>query len=75
MAVVDMTSSQLRLVLYDGEDLLTGNPIYRMKSFNNVKPSATAKQLYDVAVAFSELQERELYTIERRDDSEITRAD
>lgn len=75
MAVADMTSSQLRLVLYDGEDLLTGKPIYRSKNFNNVKPSVSAKQLFDVAVAFSELQERELYMIERRDNSEITRAE
>lgn len=73
MAVAEMNTSQLRLVLYDGEDILTGKPIYRSKNFNNVKTDANANQLYDVAVAFANLQERTLYNIERRDDSNIYR--
>lgn len=71
MIIADQISTQLRLVFYDGEDMLTGNPIYRTKSFNNVKPEATAEQLFAVAEAFEGLQERPLYTIERRDNSEI----
>lgn len=71
MATVEQISSQLRLVFFDGEDLLTGKPIYKAKSFNNVKTTATATALYEVANALSELQTRPLYLIERRDNSEI----
>lgn len=71
MAVADQISSTLRLVLYDGDDLMTGKPIYVSKSFNNVKTSAEPEQLYQTAVAFVSLQERPLNNIERRDVSEI----
>lgn len=71
MILVDHISTQLRLVLYDGEDPMTGDPVYRSKSFNNVKSEATAEQLFAVAEAFESLQERPLHTIERRDNSEI----
>ena len=71
MIVTDHISAQLRLVFYDGEDTMTGNPIYRTKSFSNVKSEATAEQLFAVAEAFESLQERPLYTIERRDTSVI----
>lgn len=71
MAVADMTNSQLRLVLYDGDDHETGKPIYKAKSFNNVKIDATPDQLYTVANAFAVLQERPLFNIERKDSSDI----
>lgn len=71
MIRADQISTQLRLIFYDGEDSMTGKPIYRTKNFNNVKPEATAEQLYAVAQAFQSLQERLLHTIERRDNSEI----
>lgn len=71
MAVTNQVSSQLRLVLYDGEDTSTGKSIYKSKSFNNVKPDANADQLFIIANAFAELQERPLYTIERKDNAEI----
>lgn len=71
MAVADKMTSTLRLVLYDGDDLVTGKPIYTSKSFNNIKTSAETDQLYQTAIALSGLQERPLYNIERRDSSEI----
>lgn len=71
MAMAEKISSTLRLVLYDGEDEETGNPVYKSKSFNNVKTSANADQLFVVAEAFAQLQELPLYAIERRDNSEI----
>jgi len=74
MAVSDHISSQLRLALYDGDDAETGKPVYRYKSFNNVKASADADQLHAVAEAFARLQDRPLYTIERRDNAEIREA-
>lgn len=71
MAVANMVSSQLRLVLFDGENLETGKPVYKLKSFSNVKVSANADQLQAVAEAFAGLQERQLFTVERNDVSEI----
>ena len=71
MAVADMTNSQLRLVLHDGDDPISGEPIYKAKSFNNVKIDATADQLYAIAHAFAGLQERSLFNIERKDSSDI----
>jgi len=71
MAVLDKKSSTLRLVLYDGDDVETGKPIYKTKSFNNVKTAATADQLYAIAEAVAVLQERPLYNVERRDTSDI----
>lgn len=71
MAVAEKISSQLRLVFYDGEDTSTGKPIYKSKSFNNVKTDASAEQLLAVAEAFTELQERSLNRVERNDSSEI----
>ncbi|MFD2762470.1 DUF1659 domain-containing protein [Lentibacillus juripiscarius] len=72
MAVAEKIQSRLTLVLNDGEDMETGNTIYKSKSFNNVKPEATADQLLAIALAVAPLQERPLYNIERTDDSIIS---
>lgn len=72
MAVAELYSSSLQLVLDDGLHEETGKQVYKRKSFNNVKPDATADQLYAIANAFVGLQERELYDIERKDSSWIT---
>lgn len=72
MAVSQMVTSQLTLILDDGDDILTGNTIYKSKSFNNVKPAATADQLYAITIAIAGLQVRPLYNIERKDNSEIS---
>ena len=71
MAVADMMKSTLQLVLQDGIDPESGSPIFKSKSFNNVKIDATADQLYTIAMALVELQERSLYNINRRDTSDI----
>src|SRR5699024_4431537 len=71
MAVAEKISSQLRLTFYDGEDTSTGDAIYKSKNFNNVKTEATADKLYAIAQAMSGLQERPLYTIERKDTSDV----
>ncbi|GAB3058737.1 DUF1659 domain-containing protein [Virgibacillus ainsalahensis] len=71
MAVADKISSTLRIVFYGGEDADTGAPIYKYKSFSNVKTDATADQLMPIARAVVDLQELPLYTVERRDNSEL----
>ncbi|HLR60849.1 MAG TPA: DUF1659 domain-containing protein [Lentibacillus sp.] len=74
MAAAQKVGSRLTLVLDDGDDMMTGKTIFKSKSFNNVKPEATADQLFAIATAVAGLQERPLYTIERHDESEITQA-
>ncbi|MEN1967773.1 DUF1659 domain-containing protein [Lentibacillus sp. N15] len=71
MAVAELTNSVLQIVLDDGPDLMTGKQVYKTKSFNNIKPEATADQLYTLAHAFAGLQERPLYDIARKDSSQI----
>lgn len=71
MIVVDEIGSQLRLVFYDGEDIDTGKPVYKSKTFNNVKTTATAEQLFTIATVLEPLQERRLSKIERKDSGEI----
>ncbi|MBM7600146.1 hypothetical protein JOC34_002537 [Virgibacillus halotolerans] len=71
MAVAEILTSQLQLVFNDGNDTSTGKPVYKTKNFNNVKTSANADQLYAVALAFADLQERPLYTISRKDSTSI----
>lgn len=71
MAVAEIITSQLRLVFDDGADEITGKPMYKYKSFNNVKTQAGADQLYGIAEALAGLQERELSSIERNDSSDI----
>ncbi|WP_067730629.1 DUF1659 domain-containing protein [Oceanobacillus damuensis] len=71
MAIADMTNSTLQLVFTDGIDSESGLPIFKYKSFNNVKTSATTDQLYAVATAIADLQERPLYNINRKDTSDI----
>jgi hypothetical protein len=71
MAVADMMKSTLQLVLQDGIDSESGSPILKSKSFNNIKTNATADQLYTIATALVELQERQLHNINRRDTSDI----
>ncbi|WP_217586116.1 DUF1659 domain-containing protein [Lentibacillus saliphilus] len=74
MAIADKVNSSLQLVLYDGDDLVTGEPIYKTKTFNNIKTSATADQLFAIANALVVLQQRPLTNIERRDTSNIRQA-
>lgn len=73
MAVQNKISSALRLVFIDGLDE-EGLPIYKNKSFRNVKTNADADQLYAVAQAFVGLQERDLNRIERKDSSDVQEA-
>ncbi|GAB3805789.1 DUF1659 domain-containing protein [Virgibacillus kimchii] len=71
MAIQEMMSSSLQLVFSAGIDEESGEPVYRTRSFNNVKTTADAEQLYAVATAMAGLQELPLYNIHRRDSSEI----
>lgn len=71
MAIVSIKESRLRLTYQVGTDE-TGNPIYRVKTYNNVKPNAQADQLLLASKAISSLANAPLMTVERNDIVEIT---
>jgi len=71
MAVSYIRTSQLRLVFETGFDPDSQEPIFKRKTFNNIKTDATAAQLYSVAESLSGLQQHPLYKIERADQSNI----
>lgn len=72
MAVSRLYKSQLRLVFHNGTDPISSKPIFKAKTFTNIKMNATADQLHAVAEAFAGLQKLPLYAVERMDSSEIT---
>jgi hypothetical protein len=65
-----LEGTKLRLVFDAGADD-EGNPIYRAKTFSNVKKEATVDQLFQAAQAISVLCMETLNKVERNDSSEI----
>ncbi|MGP4038843.1 DUF1659 domain-containing protein [Gracilibacillus sp. D59] len=72
MALAERTDSRMQLTFENGTDPVSGDPIYKTKSFNNVKLDATADQLLAVTQALVPLQQLVLYTVERNDTALIT---
>ncbi len=70
MALATLIDSKLRLVFEVGMDE-QGHPVYKSKTFNNVKPNATTDQLFQTAEALGVLCNDLLYTVERNDSSDI----
>lgn len=64
------TSSVLRLELNVGVDD-GGNPVYRNKNLNNIKPAATDQDLFDVAAAIADMQAYTLNGISRVDSAQL----
>ena len=73
-ATATMVDSRLSLIFSDGVDGITGKELFKTKSFNNVKVTATADQLYAVSTSLAPLQERSLFKVERDDSSELRQA-
>lgn len=57
-------SSRLQLRLITGQDD-KGNPIYRSRTYSNVKPLASDEDIYNVGDALADLQQHELDQIRR----------
>ena len=69
MAVIsNPLGSRLQLRVITGQDD-KGNPIYRTRSYSNVKPAASDDDLYSVGNALVDLQKHELDFIRRIDES------
>ena len=66
MASTYIQGVQLRLVFDLGPDQ-EGKLQYRTKNYNNIKPDATANQLFTVAQAITALQTLPLNTMEKND--------
>lgn len=67
------TGTVLRLVLQTGVDA-QGNPIYRNRNLNNVRPEASDQDLFEVAQALAGLQEYALVGITRIDSAKLVQA-
>ncbi|WP_027355840.1 DUF1659 domain-containing protein [Desulfofundulus thermocisternus] len=63
----------LRLVLQTGMDD-EGNPVYRNKNLNNIRPDAADQDLFDVAQALAGLQEYPLAGVNRIDNVRLLQA-
>lgn len=71
MAESILQKSQLRLQLETGTHPTSGKPVFKSKTFANLKPEATAEQMLTVANALAGLQEYPLAAVERVDQSKI----
>lgn len=70
MAEALLLQSRLRLQFVTGinED---GEQTFKMRTFNNVKKSSTAAELYSTATSLASLSDYELEKIERNDQYDI----
>lgn len=65
-----LKDSQLRLVFEVGVSE-SGDPIFKGKTFNNLKKEATFEQIYQAALALSQLSAYPLSAVERNDSFDI----
>jgi predicted transport protein len=72
MADTVIQDRQLRLVLEAGVDE-KGNPTFKSKNFNNIKLTAAADALLDVAEAIAGLQTLTLVQVEQNDSHLLSR--
>ncbi|MGN8646361.1 DUF1659 domain-containing protein [Gracilibacillus sp. HCP3S3_G5_1] len=72
MALAERIDSRLQLTFENGTDPISGDMVYKTKSFNNVKLDATADQLLTVTQALVPLQQHALYSVKRNDTELIT---
>lgn len=70
MAMSQLVDTNFRLVYETGVDG-NGDPIFKRKSYSNVKPSTSDDQIFQAAHAIGSLCSHTLYTIERDDTKEI----
>lgn len=74
MAETQTIETRLQLVFEDSIDEITGKVSYKVKSFNNVKTSATTDALFLVTQALVPLQSKVLSNVKRNNSILITEA-
>lgn len=62
--VVTPVQSVLRLIVQTGTDA-NGNPVYRTRSYSNVKPLMAEQDVFDVGAALAGLQKNSLHAIQQ----------
>lgn len=70
MATANHFDTNIRLTYEAGIDQ-EGNPVFKRKSYNNVKTTSTAENILQAAQAIANLCQLPLYKIERDDKTEI----
>lgn len=70
MAEAMLSQTRLRLLFEIGTDD-NGKSIIKTKTFNNIKSTATAEELFSTATALASLSKDVLDTVERNDNYEI----
>ncbi|GIN86043.1 hypothetical protein J6TS2_24290 [Heyndrickxia sporothermodurans] len=70
MAEVLLKNASLRLVFDNGLDD-KGKPVFKTKTFNNIRLSATPESLLQAANAIDSLTQKELFNVERNDQSDV----
>lgn len=48
-----------------------GKPVYKGKTYNNVKEDATHQDVYEVALALGDLGEHEIFRVERHESGSL----
>lgn len=72
MAVINTPlSTVLRLQVQAGTDA-AGNPLYRVRSFSRVKPSAGDQDVYDIAQVLGSMQVHPVNAISRVNENELS---
>ncbi|GAB2538183.1 DUF1659 domain-containing protein [Gracilibacillus alcaliphilus] len=72
MVAANQLDSRLQLTFYNGVDPDSGKDLFKSKTFNNVKTTATNEQLFVIAQALVPLQELSLSTVKRNDSTLLT---
>lgn len=74
MAVSKVLQSAKLVIKVETGVNTAGKPVYRQRSYTNVKPSAADADLHAVAAAMAGLQKHPVNSIVRIDDSELVEA-
>lgn len=64
-------ASSLQLRVQTGTDA-SGQPLYRVRTYNRVKPAATDQDVYDVAQSLGGLQVHPVSTISRINEGDLS---
>ncbi|KYD10653.1 DUF1659 domain-containing protein [Heyndrickxia sporothermodurans] len=70
MADILLKGSSLKLVFDNGVDE-NGKPMFKTKTFNNIRLEATADELLKAAQAIDSLSQKDLFNVERNDSSDV----
>jgi len=70
MAEANIVKTSFRILFENGLNQ-KGEPVYKAKSYNNVKTSSTDDQIHQTAQALASLSNLPFYAVERNDKKEI----